>query len=44
MREPEILILDEGTSALDPLNEKKLLTNLKSKTKIKFIIMIAHRL
>jgi ATP-binding cassette, subfamily B, bacterial len=35
--------LDEGTSALDSTNERRLLNNLKEKSMIKFIIMIAHR-
>jgi ABC-type bacteriocin/lantibiotic exporter with double-glycine peptidase domain len=37
------LILDEGTSALDGINEKRLLRNLKERSNIQFIIMIAHR-
>ena len=43
LRNPEILILDEGTSALDSINEKSVLKNLKTQSKIPFIIMIAHR-
>jgi ABC-type multidrug transport system fused ATPase/permease subunit len=43
LREPEILILDEGTSALDGINEQKVLQNLKNESGISFIIMIAHR-
>lgn len=38
------MILDEGTSALDSINEKTVLTNLKNKSGIPFIIMIAHRI
>ena len=37
------MILDEGTSALDSINEKSVLTNLKNRSGIPFIIMIAHR-
>ena len=43
LRNPEILILDEGTSALDSINEQNVLTNLKDRSEIPFIIMIAHR-
>ena len=43
LRNPEILILDEGTSALDSINEKSVLHNLKTQSKIPFVIMIAHR-
>lgn len=43
LRSPEILILDEGTSALDGINEQKVLKNLKTQSGISFIIMIAHR-
>ena len=43
LRDPEILILDEGTSALDGINEKNVLTNLKQHSRIPFILMIAHR-
>ncbi len=43
LRNPEILILDEGTSALDSINEQKVLKNLKNRSNIGFIIMIAHR-
>lgn len=43
LRKPEILILDEGTSALDGINEKDVLTNIKELSDIPFIIMIAHR-
>jgi len=37
------LILDEGTSALDSINEKNVLANIKEQSDIPFIIMIAHR-
>ena len=43
LRNPEILILDEGTSALDSINENNVLANLKDRSGIPFIIMIAHR-
>lgn len=44
LRAPEILILDEGTSALDRINERNILKNLKQRSKIGFIIMVAHRI
>ena len=37
------MILDEGTSALDGINEKNVLDNLEKYSDIPFIIMIAHR-
>ena len=44
LRDPEILILDEGTSALDSINERTVLQNIKNHSKIPFILMIAHRI
>lgn len=41
---PEILILDEGTSNLDQATESLILSNLRQDKKIKLIIIIAHRL
>lgn len=44
-RDPEILILDEATSSLDPASEQKVLDTLNwFKGKGKTIIIIAHRL
>ncbi len=42
-KKPEILILDESTSALDLKTEKKIIENLLKSFKDKFIIMISHR-
>lgn len=41
---PEILILDESTNALDPETEKKLINNLMNYENKKTIIMISHNL
>ncbi|MGF7075232.1 peptidase domain-containing ABC transporter [Mucilaginibacter sp. 3215] len=44
-RDPEILILDEATSSLDPVSEQKVLDALRwFKQQGKSIIIIAHRL
>jgi len=43
LRQPSILILDEGTAALDTATEKTVLDKIHA-TKSKTIIMIAHRL
>ena len=43
-RESEILILDEPSSALDPLAEDELLMRFKEITKDKLVIYISHRL
>jgi ABC-type multidrug transport system fused ATPase/permease subunit len=43
IKKPEILILDEGTSALDRRTEQEVLRALK-KMRIPFILMIAHRM
>lgn len=40
---PEILFLDESTSALDHITEKLLMKQIKSQFKDKTIILIAHR-
>lgn len=44
LRNPEILILDEGTSALDSINERTVLQNIKNSSEIPFVLMIAHRI
>ncbi len=41
---PEILILDESTNALDPETEKKLINNILHDDNKKTIIMISHNL
>ncbi|MBR8827892.1 MAG: peptidase domain-containing ABC transporter [Gomphosphaeria aponina SAG 52.96 = DSM 107014] len=41
--EPPILILDESTSALDPVSESKVLDNLLAHRQGKTTIMISHR-
>lgn len=41
--DPEILILDESTSAIDPETEKKLLNDLRSLSHLT-IIMVTHRI
>ena len=43
VKKPEILILDECTSALDKDNEQKLLHNLINNNFVKTIIIISHR-
>ena len=44
IKNPEIVILDEGTSALDEKNEKYIMDFLFNFKKIKTIIIVAHRL
>ena len=44
IKNPQILILDEGTSALDEKNEKLIMDFLFKLKKIKTIIIVAHRL
>lgn len=41
---PQIVILDEGTSNLDQATEAKILNNLNESDEIKLLIIIAHRL
>ena len=40
---PKILFLDDSTSSVDPLIEKKILENLRQKTNVTLLI-VAHRL
>ena len=40
----EIMFLDEATSSLDTLTEKKILKNLSENKNLKSIIIITHRL
>ena len=42
--DPEVLIFDEGTSALDNITETKLMNQVQALSGQKTIIMIAHRL
>ncbi|WP_330111613.1 ABC transporter ATP-binding protein [Cetobacterium somerae] len=44
LKDPEIIFLDEGTSALDNILEKKIMDNILQKFEDKIIISIAHRL
>ncbi|SCY58961.1 ABC transporter ATP-binding protein [Desulfoluna spongiiphila] len=44
LRDPEVLILDEATSAVDPLTESIIHTNILNLRKNRIIIAIAHRL
>ena len=43
-KNPDVLIFDEGTSALDKLTETKIMNSLSSLSKNLTIIIIAHRL
>ena len=40
---PKVLFLDDSTSSVDPLIEKKILENLRQKTNVTLLI-VAHRL
>ena len=42
-KNPEILILDEATSSLDEINEKKILESIKQLKGKKTIIIVSHR-
>ena len=41
--DPEIIIFDESTSALDSLTEKKIIKTIYSLGKIKTLIIISHK-
>lgn len=43
-RSPEVLVLDEATSSLDGATEETVLNAIRSASKAKTVIMIAHRL
>ena len=44
LKNPPILILDEATSSVDTLTEKKIQSALKSLTNDRTVLIIAHRL
>ncbi len=44
LKNPEIILLDEGTSALDNILEKKIMDNILREFSDKIVISIAHRL
>lgn len=44
LKKPDVLILDEATSNLDPIIESKILKNLNTIFKNKIIISVTHRL
>lgn len=44
LKNPEIVFLDEGTSALDNILEKKIMDNILKKFEDRIVISIAHRL
>ncbi|WP_300357305.1 ABC transporter ATP-binding protein [Fusobacterium sp.] len=44
LKNPEIILLDEGTSALDNILEKKIMDNILREFDDKIVISIAHRL
>jgi ATP-binding cassette subfamily B protein len=44
LRNPPILILDEGTSALDNISERKVQTALAAAWEDRTVILVAHRL
>ncbi|MBC2851548.1 ABC transporter ATP-binding protein [Cetobacterium sp. 8H] len=44
LKSPDIVLLDEGTSALDNILERKIMDNITNYFKDKIIISIAHRL
>jgi len=43
IRDPEILIMDEPTSQIDPYSEKLIISSLNSFLKGKTLILITHR-
>ena len=43
-RNPEVLVLDEATSSLDGATEEAVLSAIRTASKAKTVIMIAHRL
>ena len=43
-KNPELLILDEATSSLDTVNERRIMDNLDDYFKDRTVIVVAHRL
>lgn len=43
-RKPDLLVMDEGTSALDNLTESKLIREIESSRSDRTVVMVAHRL
>ncbi len=43
-KNPQLIIFDEATNTLDAINEKKILENLKERSKNKMMVVVAHRL
>jgi ATP-binding cassette subfamily B protein len=43
-KDPEFLLIDEGTSSLDAENEKVIINNLKDFFRNKTVVVVAHRL
>jgi ABC-type multidrug transport system fused ATPase/permease subunit len=43
-RDADVLILDEATSALDMITEAKLFESIRSSTRTKTLIIVAHRI
>jgi len=43
-KDPEYLFMDEGTSALDATNEKRIMENLNAFFKGRTVVIVAHRL
>ncbi|MDX8336768.1 ABC transporter ATP-binding protein [Candidatus Cetobacterium colombiensis] len=44
LKKPDLILLDEATNALDIINEKSILKNIKTEFKDRIIIAITHRL
>ena len=42
--DPDLIVLDEATNAIDSINENKILNNIRARFKNKTIIFVTHRL